>query len=146
MIMAAPDINAARRRWFAAAREAGLDDDARKAVQMRIAAKASSSAMSVADFNACLTDLKSRGLWAPAGVAKPGKTATWRKKSDKAHVRKVFAIWGDLCRADIPAKPDRASLLAFVKRMTGVDDPEWLTPAQANQVVEGLKAWRGRHG
>lgn len=67
-----------------------------------------------------------------------------RKKSDKAHVRKVFAIWGDMCRASIPHDPTRAALVSFVKKMTGIDDPEWLNPTQANKVTEALKAWRER--
>lgn len=31
-------------------------------------------------------------------------------------------------------------LAAFVKRQTGVDNPEWLTPTNANKVIEALKA------
>lgn len=142
------DINAARRRWFAACREAGLDDDARKAIQDRIAGEgASSSSMSVGEFNACLTDLKARGLWKPT----KGKGQTYRRESDKAHVRKVFAIWSDMCRLNIPVIANRTGLVSFVQRMTkteerpgGLSDPEWLSPEEANQVIEALKSWRAR--
>jgi hypothetical protein len=39
---------------------------------------------------------------------------------------------------------NHTALLAFVKRQTGVDNPEWLDGAQANKVIEGLKAWHAR--
>lgn len=145
--MTAADINNARRRWFAACREAGVDDDARKAIQARVVGKTSSSAMSVAEFNACLTDLKERGVWAPNKAG----GQTFRRQSDNAHVRKVFAIWSDMCRENIPQVANRAGLVAFVQRMTktaerpgGLSDPEWLSPDEANQVIEALKSWRAR--
>lgn len=145
--MTAADINAARRRWFAACREAGLDEDARKAIQSRVAGKTSSSSMSVGEFNACLTDLKARGLWKPT----KSKGQTYRRQSDNAHVRKVFALWSDMCRQNIPVIANRTGLVSFVQRMTktderpgGLSDPESLSPDEANKVVEGLKSWRAR--
>ena len=32
----------------------------------------------------------------------------------------------------------------FVARLTSVGDPEWLTPEQANIVIESLKQWKER--
>lgn len=62
-----------------------------------------------------------------------------RKKSGKPIVRKVFALWADMCRRGSWKNSDRASLRAFVQRMTGVEDPEWMSVAQANVVIEALK-------
>ena len=131
----------ARKMWFGACKDAGLDEEARRAVQARICGKDSASTMVVRDFNACVADLKARGL---IKENRKGGGAGYRAPSSKAHVRKVFAIWGDMCKAGIPETPTRAALLAFVKRMAGLDDPEWMTAAQANTVTEGLKAWRKR--
>ncbi len=140
--MTAADPKAkARKMWFGACKDAGLDEEARRAVQTRICGKDSASTMSVRDFNACVADLKARGL---IKENKRGGGSGYRPPSSKPHVRKVFAIWGDMCRSSIPETPNRAALLAFIKRMTGVDDPEWMTVAQANTVTEGLKAWRKR--
>lgn len=36
------------------------------------------------------------------------------------------------------------ALLAYVKRMTGVERMEWLAPAQAAYVIETIKAWVDR--
>ena len=67
-----------------------------------------------------------------------------RPKSDKPHVRKVWALWGDICRSGFARDPSRAALRSFVERMTDVKDPEWLGPEDAIKVVEALKAWKAR--
>lgn len=140
MTVSDPKVKA-RKMWFGACKDAGLDEEARRAVQARICGKDSASAMSVRDFNSCVEDLKSRGLWTPK--VKSGG-AGYHKPSDKLHVRKVFAIWADMCRSGIPDTPTRAALVAFVKKMTDVDNPNWMTVDQASKVTEGLKAWRKR--
>jgi Protein of unknown function (DUF1018) len=143
MTTAKSPITIARGWWFRACKEAGLDEDARRAIQARICGKDSASDMTVRDFNACVDDLKQRKLWKPK---KPQGAATYRKPSGKAHVKKVFAIWGDMCRSGIPETPTRAALVAFVLRMTGLDDPEWMSVEQGAKVTEALKAWRKRVG
>jgi hypothetical protein len=71
------------------------------------------------------------------------------KSSDKAQVRKILAIWADIC----PLLDDAGdeALRGFVRRQTkspvhpdGVDAPEWLNGAEANKVIEGLKGWLAR--
>lgn len=65
-----------------------------------------------------------------------------RKLSDKPQVRLIYGLWKEL-------KPflqyhSPAALAAFVERQTGIAKPEWLSPEDANKVVEGLKAWLAR--
>ena len=38
---------------------------------------------------------------------------------------------------------DEASLIKYVKRLTGVEDLRWLSSAQAARVIETLKSWQG---
>ena len=57
-------------------------------------------------------------------------------------MRKVYAIWGSM--RELVDDPSVTALRAFVKRQTGVDQPEWLDGEQGNLVIEGLKAWRRR--
>ncbi|MBS4046160.1 MAG: regulatory protein GemA [Alphaproteobacteria bacterium] len=66
------------------------------------------------------------------------------KGSAKPYVRKVFALWGALAQAGIVENGSKQALTAFVKRTAGVDNPEFLLPAQANKVIEGLKAMQER--
>jgi hypothetical protein len=132
--MSADPVATARKRWFAACREAGLDEAARRAVQVRVCGHDSAAGMGTRDFNRCLDDLKARKLW------KPKKRAV----SDKADIRLVFALWGELGRMGALRDPSPAALRAFCRRMARVDDPEWLTGEQAQKIIEALKAWKAR--
>lgn len=66
------------------------------------------------------------------------------KGSAKPYVRKVFAMWGALAEAGIVENGSKQALTAFVKRVAGVDDPEFLVPGKANKVIEALKAMQER--
>lgn len=67
-----------------------------------------------------------------------------RKRSDRPEVRKIFALWSAMVADGIVRGAPRPALRSFVERMTGVTDPEWLSPEQANIVIEALKAWQRR--
>jgi hypothetical protein len=88
--------------------------------------------MTVAELDAVMREFKRLGF-----AAKPKVVI-----SDKLHVRKVFAIWKDM--APLLRDPSRTALRSFVKRQTGVDDPNFLDVAQAGKVTEALKAWSKR--
>lgn len=121
---------------------AGLEDDADwRDFLERVSGSRSVKEMSERQREEVIAELRKRG----AKAARPFR------KSDKPHVRKVFAVWGDMCREGIPEKANRDGLRAFVARVTrrndrpeGVGDPEWLDPADAQMVTEALKSWRGR--
>lgn len=122
----------------------GLEDDETwRDFLAQITGERSIRAMSAAARQKVLTALRQRG--AKGGAARPFRP------SDKPHVRKVFAIWGAMCRAGIPGNPTRAGLRAFVARMTvsadrpdGIGNPEWLGPEDAAKITEALKAWERR--
>ena len=52
-----------------------------------------------------------------------------------AQRQKIYALCGELGWNDDPKR-----IQGFVKRVTHVDRLEWLTPAQCEKVIEGLKA------
>lgn len=131
-----PDLLAAQRGWFAACKQAGLDDDARRMVQMRVCAKVSASAMTISDFNACRFDLA-------GGAARHPDT---RPKADSAHARKARALWISLYNLGVVADPRERALAAFVKRQHGVDDLRFLAAGKATVVIDGLKAMATRAG
>ena len=74
--------------------------------------------------------------WSPSLKGKP-------RVSDKPGVRLVFGLWSELGRLGA-VSGGRGGLYAFVKRQTGVDNPEWLKAGDLNKVIEGLKAMRDR--
>jgi phage gp16-like protein len=64
--------------------------------------------------------------------------------------QKILALWAALVEAGAvtvtdPGDPSCVKQLrSFVKRMTGVESASWLSAHQANNVIEGLKAWLER--
>jgi hypothetical protein len=138
-----------------AKKELGLDDETYRDVLVRVTGKTSSKGLSDRQLDAVLVEFRRLG-WVPkkatAGAPHGGKAAgRYRPASDKPHIRKIFAIWEDMCALGIPRIANRTGLAVFVQRMTktaarpeGLSDPEWLSPNEANVVVEGLKAWRAR--
>lgn len=77
-----------------------------------------------------------------------------RKKGGRSHrkgkatqLSKVWALWFELKRLGVIDRASRASLTAFVKRQTELNDIDQLNahPQKANQVIEALKAMELRH-
>lgn len=126
-----PDLSALRKALFAECRARGMDDDNRREFMSATCGKSSTKDMSVRDFDTCLKALKR------------GKKSTF-KPSSKPQVRKIYAMWAALGKAGRLDNPSKPALRAWIKRMTGVDDPEWLDPGQAHQVIESLKQWEAR--
>lgn len=125
-----PERNVLVARVHCARKELALTEDSYRDLLRRVTGKTSCSALDPAQLRAVLVEFERLGL-------KPRP-----RLSGKAHVRKIFALWAAL--KPHLENPSREALRAFVLRQTGVADPEWLSPAQANQVTEGLKAWQRR--
>lgn len=124
-----------------AKRQLALDDDTYRDVLERVTGKRSAGDLDERQLELVVAELARRGF-TPKRKAKSEEPA---KRSDKPHVRKVFALWGELERSGkLRAPSSPRGLRAFVKRMTGVADPEWLDPAKARVVIEALKKWLAR--
>jgi len=119
-----------------ARRDLGLAEDDYRAVLETLFGKSSASELSDRELVRVVEHFRAKGFAPPVREK--------AKRSTNPHVRKVWALWGDLERSGRLRHPGKDALRAFVERMTGVTDPAWLAPEQANQVVEGLKAWRAR--
>ncbi len=113
-----------------AQKELGLEDDAYRDVLERVTGERSCAGLPEPDLQNVISEFRRLG-W--KGFR------NGRKRSKKAYVRKVFALWGDLKRKGIWREPSVESLRNFVKKMTGCDDPEWLTYDEASKVIEALK-------
>lgn len=128
-----PDRRARLAKVHIAKKQLALEDDSYRALLHRVTGQESSANCTDAQLDALLGEFKRLGF---AGE-KP-KTP----RSDKAYVRMIFGIWKDLK----PFVNDHSvrALQSFVKRQTNVDAPEFLSPEEANDVIEGLKAWLAR--
>jgi phage gp16-like protein len=114
-----------------AKKELALDDDTYRAVLKRVTGETSSAKLNDGEREKVLAEFRRLG-WQPK---KP-----FRKPSTNPHIRKLWALGKELDRRGYWNLPWKRGLIAFVKKETGIDDPDWLDTRQASQVIEALKA------
>lgn len=115
----------------AACKRLGLDDDARRDVQLGLVGKASMADMSFAELGQLL-DRLNRDWKGPSG--------------HRAHIGKVRALWWSLYWLGAVEEPKDSAIDAFVRRQTGVSALRFLDHRSAPAVIEALKSWAEREG
>lgn len=118
----------------AAARRKGLDDEARRDLQLRVTGKRSLGDMDLPEIGRVLDEMN-RGWRAPSG--------------DRAWLPKVRALWWTLYwlgEIDCEHGHVERALDRFVRRQAGVEALSFLTHRNAPAVVEALKDWAARAG
>ena len=139
-------VSADRRAMIAKAHVAkkalGLDDDTYRDVLEQTTGHRSAASCSDGQLSAVLARFKALGWDGPP-------EGTGKRRSAKSWVRMVWAIWGDL--KPLLDNADDAALRGFVAKQTctvknpaGISDPEFLSPAEANKIIGGLKGWLDR--
>lgn len=127
-----PPVSADRRALLAkvhiAKKDLELEDADYRAILTRTTGQSSSARCTDRQLIALLDAFRALG-WSDG-----------RKLSENPQVRLIYALWGEI-KPHLD-QPTTAALRGFCKRMTGVEDPDWLNPQQANIVIEGLKGWR----
>jgi phage gp16-like protein len=123
-----------------AKKELRIDDDAYRAMLKREVGKISSGDCTDAELRKLLDGFRRLG-WTQKHK---------RPLSEKAHVRLIYAIWGDI-KPLLDGAAGDGELRSFVARQTrdrlrpqGVSAPEFLDAADATKVIEGLKGWLAR--
>lgn len=112
------------------ARRLGLDEDARRDVQVAATGKRSLTEMSIAEMGKVLDQLNRD-----------------RKPSGRgAHVGKIRALWWSLYWLGEVASPEDDAISAFVRRQTGIATLRFLDHRHAPPVIEALKDWLTRVG
>lgn len=124
---AAPDRTRLIRAIHAAARGRGLDEDARRDVQVGAVGKASLTDMDAGELARVLQRLNANS-------------------PDRKHVGKVRALWWTLHWLGAVDQADARAIDAFVRRQTGMAALRFLDHRQAHSVVDALKAWAAREG
>lgn len=120
-----------------AKKDLGLDDDVYRTVLERVTGRTSAAELDDRDLSRVVDAFRRQG-WQP-------KAGSRGKRSEKPYVRFMWALWNQLVAAKVVrARAPRQALRAFIERLTGVTDPEWLTPEQGRVVIEALKAWQAR--
>lgn len=112
-----------------------MDDDTYRALLHRLTGKSSATDLSVTEQHKVLAEMERLGF-------KPSKPKG--KQYTKPHSRKLIMCWRDLWRAKKVENGGNSAMEAWVKRMTGKPSPDWLTPSEANKLIENLKQWLNR--
>lgn len=142
-----------RRTIFAGCKSLGLDDEARRDLQLVVTGKDSLSAMSEPEMERLVAELRKRGF-KPALKAPAKAVAKARGKSaPRADLRFVHVLWRLLGEAGKLDNPTREGLNAFVRRRFGkvwgavpldIDDlRDW---ENIDAIVQALKEWCKREG
>lgn len=108
------------------------DEETRRAWQYHRTGHASCSDMSQADLENLVAELRRKRALKPMA------------RSSNPQARKIFALWRDLYSAGIVHDGSVQALGRYCHRMTGRYRPEWLSPDDANRVIESLKQWQRR--
>jgi hypothetical protein len=154
----------------AAKRDLRLDDDTYRDLLERLTGVRSAAELGPASLDAVLDYMAEQG-WRPRRVGKGGKPLPTRSgprgqraalptlQADQARLAAhraagagpqealILALWDELAEAGAFKFGRAARLDTFMARLGGdcaVAHPRFLTPAAAQQVIEGLRAWLAR--
>lgn len=128
-----------------AKRDRGLDDETYRDILTRATGKSSCRDMTEAELDRALRAFKATGFNVKHSrpAPKPSRPA---HRLRGAQAALITALWIDLWQLGAVRDRSDKALDAFVERQAGVAYLKWLTPANANKVIEGLKDWCGREG
>ncbi len=118
-----------------------LDDDLYRRVIERVSAKfratpvTSSALLTPRERAALIEEMRRLGFRKIEGAP---------KQPASGQVQKIVALWHALRDTGALHDSSDKALRAFVKRQTRMEAARWLTPTQANKVIEALKGWLGR--
>ena len=125
-----------RRAIFARCREEGIDDAARRDVQLRATGKASLKDMSPAEMEKVLRALGGR-------IRREARTSDLPAN---AHASKLRALWISAYWLGVVRDNRDGALAAWICRQTDIDAARWATPVQTAACIEALKDWMARDG
>ena len=123
-----------------ARKDLALDDGTYRALLHRVTGKDSAGDLDDVEAGRVIAEFRRLG-WSDK---RRGKGS--RRAAEPAYLRKIQALWWSAYHVGEIAHPDDQALAAFVKRQTGKDALAFLTPADANQVIEALRAVCARAG
>ncbi len=118
------------------------EDDDRRELYKRVTGQLRLSAMTPQQLEKVVAELRRLGF-TPAAIVRPNG----RRKLDGRYVAKIQSLWIAAYNLGIIRERDDAAMTAFVKRQTGIESAQWINRyADAQKVVEALKAWIAREG
>jgi phage gp16-like protein len=124
-----------------AKKQLGMTDEDYRAMLHNIAGTTSSAHLNTAGRSQIIEHLKKCGFKPLIRVKRTGKPP-----GNPTQTGKIEQLWKELAKTGILRDSSRRALSAFLLRRTSVAEPNWLTPEQASDIIEALKAWLKRAG
>jgi hypothetical protein len=120
----------------------GWSDDEYRDILWTICQVRSSALLDIAGRKKFLAHLRACGFQGYTSAR--DKTRSKTAKPWTPELRKIWSLWQQLADAGQVQQRDRAGLIAWVARLTGVDRLEWLNTHQTALVIEAAKKWLQR--
>lgn len=123
-----------------AKKDLGLDDDTYRDMLWTVARVRSSADLDFSSRIKVLEHLKSRGF-------KPKQATKAKQKaplSNEPQHKMIRGLWLELHAVGTVLDPSEQAISRFIKNQTKIDRIEWLSTAQASQIIERLKQWLAR--
>lgn len=134
----APDRKAQLAQIHIAKAQLALNDETYRAMLWAIARVHSAKDLDLAGRMRVLEHLRASGF-------KPKPPKAKAPIVDDHQTRKILVLWSELEAAGALRDASESALNAFCKRVTGVDNIEWVGMRQASNLIEALKAWLARN-
>lgn len=135
-------VSASRRAMIAkvhlARKELGIAEEDYRAILQQLTGRSSCSAMSDAQLDTVIEDMKRRGWKQGAPTA--------RRVADSPMAKKARALWLGLHQLGVVRNGSEQALEAFARRQLGCDRMQWADQGQAYRLIEALKAMAQRAG
>lgn len=125
-----------------AKKQLALHDDSYRAVLEGATGKSSLRAMSMAELEQTLAAFGKFGFKAKKSPVRAGS----RRMADGDQARKIRALWMMLYHLGEIADPSEEALAGFVERMSGCTALQWISVAEADKTIKGLRGWLERVG
>jgi len=146
-----PNRRAMLAKVHLAAKELGLDDDARRDVIERVTGHRSSADCSDAQLDQLVAEFRRLGFKPRPATGAPQTGAAFRrpavpKPATSPIAMKARAMWKSLDNLGAVRNGSEAALEAFAKRQLHVDRLQWADQSQGYRLIEALKAMAEREG
>jgi len=125
-----------------ARKDLALDEDTYRALLHRVTGTVSGADCTDGQLMRVIDEFRRLGWQA---VAKPKRPGTM-PRHDSPLAGKIRALWLSLFHLGEITDPSEKALVAFVRNTVQVEALAWLSPADADRVIDALKGWCKRVG
>jgi phage gp16-like protein len=130
-------MNPALAKIHIAKNELCLDDDAYRDMLERVTGQRSAKGLVDAKLQLVVSELQRLG-W------KPKQKKHKFNAAKQPYQRLIHALWRSCKAKGVIQNGSRQALRTFVEKRTGIADPDFLTYAQAEPIIEALKQMEAR--